>query len=292
MPERSAPNGGPAGRRTAWSIERAYKWLILVPLVFMVTFFVMPLLLMIFRSVLEPSLGLGNYAKIVTSGPYLTVLWTTIEISLIVTVACLVIAYPVSAAIASRSPSRAEFLTGLLLIPLWTSVVIRSYAWMIFFAQRGVVNETLKALGIIEQPLRILQTPTAVCIAMVHILLPYMMLPLIANMRAMDGTLLKAGSILGASPMRVFFKVYLPLSLPGVTAGVSLVFITALGFYITPALLGGGSSTMISQMIEQQASTFFDWPLASALATTLLAVTSAVYLTFGWLTNAKQRRAS
>ena len=284
-------NAGPQRRwlsfgEPGWRAERVYHWLILLPLVFLGVFFIWPLLWMIARSVLEPTLGLSNYSKIVSDGPYLRVLWLTLKISVVVTVLCLIVGYPASAAIARSRPDRADLLTGILLIPLWTSVVIRSYAWMIFFQRNGIVNETFLTMGLIGSPLRILQTETAVYIAMVHILLPYMMLPLIANMRAIDRTLLQAGEVLGAQPLRLFLKVYLPLSVPGVTAGVSLVFITALGFFITPALLGGSTTTMISQLIEQQASTFLDWPLASALASLLLAVTATLYLTFSWITSA------
>src|SRR5438309_1931340 len=123
----------------------------------------------------------------------------------------------------------------------------------------------------------------------IAVLLPFMILPLLATMRAIDATLLRAGQILGAGPVRLFLRVYLPLSLPGVSAGVALVFITALGFYVTPSLLGGARSTMIAVLIEQQASTYLDWPLASALATVLLLATGAIYLAYACLT---QRRGA
>lgn len=272
-----------------WRPEKAYTRLILVPLLFLGLFFVWPLIGMILRSFLEPAFGLGNYERIVDGGPYLRVLWNTISVAFVVTIACLVIAYPSSAAISNLSPSRANLFTGLLMIPLWISVIIRSYAWMVFFQRNGILNQALINLDVIEVPLKVLQTPTAVYIAMVHILLPYMMLPMISNMRSMDRTLLQAGEVLGAAPAMRFLKIYLPLSLPGVGAGMSIVFITALGYYITPSLLGGTSTVMMSQLIEQQASSFLDWPLASALATTLLGMIVTLYMTFNWLSNLGKR---
>jgi putative spermidine/putrescine transport system permease protein/mannopine transport system permease protein len=172
---------------------------------------------------------------------------------------------------------------GLIVASLWTSAVIRSYAWMILFQRYGIVNQALVALGLADAPVRILQTTTAVTIGMVHILLPFMLLPLITTMRRIDPTLLRAGRILGAGPVRLFLRVYLPLSLPGVNAGVALVFITSLGFFITPSLLGGGRTNMAAMIIEQEANTYLDWPLASAIATILLIFTVAIYLAYGRL---------
>lgn len=277
----------PGGRtrqaaHVSWDASKAYARLIAVPIAFLGLFFVWPLLRVLSRSVTEPSLGLSNYERILSGGPYLRVLLTTLQTAFSVTAICLLIAYPFAVYVASLRPSRANFMTGLLLIPLWTSVVIRSYAWMILFQKNGVLNEALIGLGWLDQPLQILQTSIAVQIGMVHILLPFMMLPLINNLRSLDRTLLRAGEVLGAGPVKLFLCVYLPLSMPGIAAGVSLVFISALGFYVTPALLGGASNTMLAVLIEQQASTFLDWPLASALASMLLAVTAAIYFTANW----------
>jgi len=266
----------------SWDANKAYARLIVVPIAFLGLFFVWPLLRVLSRSITEPSFGLTNYERILSGGPYLRVLLTTLQTAFLVTAICLLIAYPFAVYVASLRPSRANLITGLLLIPLWTSVVIRSYAWMILFQKNGILNEALTGLGWIDRPLQILQTSIAVQIGMVHILLPFMMLPLINNLRSLDRTLLRAGEVLGAGPAKLFLRVYLPLSMPGIAAGVSLVFITALGFYVTPALLGGASNTMLAVLIEQQASTFLDWPLASALASMLLAVTAAIYFTANW----------
>jgi len=233
--------------------------------------------------VLEPRPGFANYDKVLFSGPYLQILFYTLEIAALVTAICLLVAYPVAALIARMQGLTLRLMTGLIIASLWTSAVIRSYAWMILFQRYGIVNQALIALGLADAPVRILQTTAAVAIGMVHILLPFMLLPLITTMRRIDPTLLRAGRILGAGPVRLFLRVYLPLSRPGVNAGVALVFITSLGFFITPSLLGGGRTTMAAMIIEQEADTYLDWPLASAIATILLVLTLAIYLAYGRL---------
>ncbi len=173
---------------------------------------------------------------------------------------------------------------GAILVPLFTSVVIRSYAWMVLFQRNGPINQAMVGLGWIDAPLRLLQTPFAVDVGMIHILLPFMMLPILTSMRSLDQTMLQAGEILGAAPLRVFLRVFVPLTLPGASAGVILVFISALGFFITPALLGGARSTTIAVLIEQQAVDLLNWPMASALATVLLVLSVVIYVAYNRLT--------
>ncbi len=278
-------------RPRPWVLGRGYALLLLPPSLYLAVFFAWPLLRVVLRSVLEPRIGLQNYAKVLFSGPYLQILLYTLEIAAIVTVVCLLIAYPVAALTARMRGVPLQLMTALIVGSLWTSAVIRSYAWMILFQRFGVVNQALIALGLADAPVRILQTNTAVVIGMVHILLPFMLLPLIATMRRIDRNLLRAGEILGAGPVRLFLRVYLPLSLPGVNAGTMLVFITALGFFITPSLLGGGRTMMAAMIIEQQADIYLDWPMASAIATVLLAMTLALYLLYGRLTNVNVARS-
>ncbi len=274
-----------------WVLGRGYSLLLMLPALYLAVFFVWPLLRVMLRSVVEPRIGLQNYAKVLFSGPYLQILLYTLEIAAIVTVVCLLIAYPVAALTARMRGLRLRLMTALIVGSLWTSAVIRSYAWMILFQRYGVVNQAIIALGFADAPVRILQTNTAVVIGMVHILLPFMLLPLIATMRRIDRNLLRAGEILGAGPVRLFLRVYLPLSLPGVNAGTMLVFITALGFFITPSLLGGGRTMMAAMIIEQQADIYLDWPMASAIATVLLAMTLALYLLYGRLTRINVARS-
>ena len=164
-----------------------------------------------------------------------------------------------------------------MLLPFWTSVLVRSYAWMVLLGRHGLVNEFLIGLGLLDTPLRLLNTPFAVCIAMIHILLPYMILPIASVLRQIDAALLRAAAGLGAPPWRVFLQVVLPLSMPGVAAGVLLVFVLALGFYITPALVGGPRDLMLSMLIAQQVD-LLNWPYAACLSAALLATTLLLIL--------------
>ncbi|MBV9735704.1 MAG: ABC transporter permease [Acidisphaera sp.] len=274
-----------------WTLGRGYLLLLPLPCGFLAVFFVWPLLRVVLRSVLDPRPNFSNYAKVLGAGPYAHILLYTIEIAALVTAICLLLAYPVAALTARMRGGALQVMTGLIVASLWTSAVIRSYAWLILFQRYGVVNQALIALGLAGAPVRILQTTTAVAIGMVHVLLPFMLLPLIATMRRIDPTLLRAGRILGAAPVRLFLRVYLPLSLPGVNAGVALVFITSLGFFITPSLLGGGRTTMAAMIIEEEADTYLDWPLASAIATILLALTVVIYLAYGRLARVEVTRS-
>jgi len=192
----------------------------------------------------------------------------------------LVLAYPVAWMVSATRGSMLYLCLALILIPFWTSVVIRTFAWMVLFQRRGLLNSLLLSSGVIDQPLRLMHNSIGVHIGMVHILLPFMILPLLSSMRGIDPTIMRAASVLGANPLRQFIHVYLPLTLPGVNAGLLLVFISALGFFITPALLGGPENMTIAILIEQQTSRLLDWPMASALATLLLATTALLYLLY------------
>lgn len=267
-----------------WVLGRGYALLLTLLSLCLAVFFVWPLLRVVLRSVLDPRPGFRNYARVLFAGPYLHILLYTFKIGAIVTAVCLLVAYPLAALTSRMRGLPLRLMTGLIVGSLWTSAVIRSYAWMILFQRYGVVNQVIIALGLADAPVRILQSTTAVVIGMVHILLPFMLLPLIAAMRRIDRNLIRAGRILGAGPVQLFLRVYLPLSLPGVSAGTMLVFITALGFFITPSLLGGGRTMMAAMIIEQEADIYLDWPMASSIATVLLVMTLAIYLTYERLT--------
>jgi len=247
------------------------------PLLVVAVFFVWPLAMVILRSFTDPALGLQNYTRVFGGGPYMQVIWITIETAAIVTLLCLVTAYPVAYVMSKAEGRRLHLMAAMVIIPLWTSVVIRSYAWMVVFQRRGVLNEALVASGIADKPIHFIPGSLAVNVGMVHIMLPFMVLPLVANMRSIDRSLLTAANVLGASPFTAFRKIFLPLSLPGVLAGSTLVFMMSLGFFITPALLGGPRRMMAAVLIEQQANRLLDWGLASALATVLLAITLVIY---------------
>ncbi|MSP89608.1 MAG: ABC transporter permease [Alphaproteobacteria bacterium] len=268
----------------AWTMSRGYARLLALPLLFLAVFFAWPLLRVIVRGFVDPSPGLANYIRVFGDGPYLKVLWNTVETAAVVTVLCLAIAYPVAYVAARLRGAWLHLAAAAVLIPMWTSVVIRSYAWMVVFQRQGVLNDALLALGLTDTPIRFLPGSIAVHVGMVHIMLPFMILPLIANMRAIDRTLLSAAAILGANPAMAFLKVFLPLSLPGINAGVALVFMTSLGFFVTPALLGGPRHMLAAVLIEQQANQLLNWGMASALATTLLVLTLAIYVFYARIT--------
>lgn len=285
-----------AATSAGWQISRGYAWLLLVPLLFLAAFFIWPLTRVIVRGFTDPELGLANYRQIAASGVYQKVLWNTIETAAVVTVLCLLVAYPVAYVMAKASGARLKLIAAFVIIPLWTSVVIRSYAWMVVFQRRGVLNDAIASVtGLLgggeHVPIQFLPGALAVHVGMVHIMLPFMILPLVANMRAIDSRLVKAAEVMGANPVQAFLRVFLPLSLPGVTAGSALVFMMSLGFYVTPALLGGPKHMMAAVLIEQQANTLLNWGLASALATILLVVTAAMYLVYVRVAEAGPRTA-
>lgn len=260
-----------------WTIARFYRLMAVPPLLVVAVFFLWPIVTVVLRSFTEPVLGYDNYARVFGGGPYLQVLWITIETAAIVTLFCLVTAYPVAYVMSKAKGRTLHLMAAMVIIPLWTSVVIRSYAWMVVFQRRGVLNEALVSSGFVDSPINFIPGSIAVNVGMVHIMLPFMVLPLVANMRSIDRSLLTAASVLGASPFTAFRKIFLPLSLPGVLAGSTLVFMMSLGFFITPALLGGPRHMMAAVLIEQQANRLLNWGLASALATVLLAITLAIY---------------
>jgi putative spermidine/putrescine transport system permease protein/mannopine transport system permease protein len=209
-----------------------------------------------------------------------SVLVYTFEVAATVTVICLVIAYPVAALIARAQGTWLHVCLGLILIPFWTSVVIRSYAWMVLFQRKGILNSLLIEGGLIDEPLQLMHNNVGVHIGMVQFMLPVMLLPLLGALRNLDRTMLRAAEVLGANPLRTFAHVYLPLSMPGISAGVALVFIMSLGFFVTPALLGGERNMMVSVLIQWEVQRLLNWPVASALATLLLITTIGFYFVY------------
>jgi ABC-type spermidine/putrescine transport system permease subunit I len=249
--------------------------LLAAPLVlFMLAFYALPVLAMLMRSVSDPVWSLSNYVNLPGDAVFLKTFSNTFYTSLIVTLGSLLLGYPVALALV-RAPRWAPLIIVLILLPFWTSVLVRSYAWMVLMGRHGLINEALTAAGLLERPLRILNTPLATQIAMTHILLPYMILPIANALRQIDPSLLRASSGLGASPLRTFLQVTLPLSMPGVAAGMLLVFVLALGFYITPAMVGGPREITISMLIAQQVDQL-NWAYAATLSAVLLATALAI----------------
>jgi ABC-type spermidine/putrescine transport system permease subunit I len=262
-----------AGVRRSW--QPSVPLLLAAPLLlFMLAFYAVPVLSMLMRSVNDPAWTLSHYASLTGDTVFLKVLSNTLTTSLIVTLGALLLGYPVALSLV-RAPRCAPVILILILLPFWTSVLVRSYAWMVLMGRHGLINEALLAAGMIDRPLRILNTPLATRIAMIHILLPYMVLPIANALRQIDPSLARASSGLGATPGATFRQITLPLSMPGVVAGVLLVFVLALGFYITPAMLGGPREITLSMLIAQQVDQL-NWAYAATLSAVLVATTLAI----------------
>lgn len=266
-----------------WSPARGYFVILLCPVLFLALFFVWPMVTVVARSFAGDGPLFAHYVTIFERASYIKVLAYTLEVATTVTVLCLLIAYPVAALVARLRGGWLQICVALILVPFWTSTVIRTYAWMVLFQRKGVVNSLLLDLDLIDKPLRLMHNNIGVHIGMIHIMLPFMLLPLISGLRGIDPAYMRAAGVLGANPVRAFWNVYLPLSMPGVSAGVALVFITSLGFFITPALLGGARNMMMAVLIEQQVSVTVNWELASALASLLLIVTAGLYIVYDWV---------
>jgi putative spermidine/putrescine transport system permease protein len=209
-----------------------------------------------------------------------SVLGRTLWISGVVTLACLLLGYPVALFIARQPAHRAALLLFLVLLPFWTSLLVRTVAWVVLLQRQGIVNNLLLSLGIVTEPLRMIFNRFAVYVAMVHVLLPFMVLPLYAVMKGIPRSLERAAASLGATPFTAFRRVYLPQTLPGVGAGCLMVFIQALGYYITPTLVGGADDQMISYFIAFYANRTVNWGMAAALSIMLLTATLALYAVY------------
>jgi len=205
------------------------------------------------------------------------ILWRTFEISAIVTLLALLMGYPLAYWLSTLSERRANLLLILVLLPFWTSVLVRIAAWIVLLQNHGVVNRWLQALGVIDEPLALLFNRTGVIIAMVHILLPFMILPLYSVMKSVPSNYLRAAVSLGSHPLAAFVRVYLPQTYPGIAAGALLVFITAIGYYVTPALLGGADDQMLSYYIAQYTNVEVNWGMACALGAVLLTATMVLF---------------
>lgn len=233
--------------------------------------FVMPIVLMAWRSFTDPSPR--NYLVFFESALYRNVLWTTIRTAALVTVVTLVLAYPYALLMHLSGKVMAAVLGLVVLLPFWSSFLVRSYAWIVLLQNSGVINSTLLDAGLIDSPIQLMRNTIGVAVGLTHIFLPFMVLPIYSTMRRVEPDLVPAANSLGAKPFVAFRRVFVPLTKPGVIAGCLLVFVLALGFYITPALLGNPRNMMYSELVELQISRLLDFGVGSALAMILLVVT-------------------
>ena len=240
-------------------------------------FFVGPLLVVLVVSfskrsllgVVEYDFNLQNYARVFSDLIYLRILWKSVWLAIVTTVLCLLIAYPFSFYIARQTPARQTILIFMVMVPFWTNFLIRTYALIFLVRDTGLINNMLIALRIIDQPLTIMFTPTAVLLGMVYGYLPFAVLPLYASIEQLDFNYVQAAQDLGANGVQVFRRIILPLTMPGVVAASIITFIPTLGAYVTPDLMGGGNTFLIGNLLQQQFMTVRDWPFGSALGIVL-----------------------
>lgn len=240
---------------------------------------VVPVLLLVLSG-LDAADPFAPYMRILTSPAYRVPLLNTFAIAAMVTLCCVVLAYPLAYTMATLPAGTARLLLVVVLLPFWTSALVRTTAWLILLQRRGLLNALLLSTGLADEPVAFVYNLSGVLIGMVHVLLPFVALPLHAAFRGLDRNLLLAADSLGATPFAAFRRVVAPLTAPGVVAGALIVFMNALGFYLTPALMGGPGQAMVATMIQFNLQERLDWPMASALAATLLAVTLLLFWLF------------
>lgn len=270
-------------------MNRSTAWLVAPLLVVMAVGFNLPLIAMLAQSVFGAAgFTLQHLREVFEASAYLKVLGTTFRIALITSVLCVLFGYPLAYWL-RRLPSRWQAVAlALVVIPFWISILVRTYAWIVVLGNAGMVNRALLALGLVETPVSFLYNELGVVVGTVNVLLPFLVLPLFAAMLKIDEQLLRAAETLGASPWTVFWRIFFPLSVPALAAGGVLVFILTLGFFITPAVLGGGRVPMIATMLDLFVNQMPNWELASAISAVLLVVTLALFALYLRLTKTEE----
>ena len=242
----------------------------------LLVFFIVPMVYILVKTISEN--GFADFVDFFTDPFYLDILWTTVRVSLISTVVSLVLGYP-TAYFMARSKSRMKkVMIIIILFPFLVSAVVRSYGWMVLLGQKGIVNQFLLGIGLISEPLKMLNTEFAVIVGMIHLLIPYMVLALLGVLQSIDPNVEYAAYSLGANPLQTFAKVVFPLSTPGIISGCVLVFTMSMTSYVTPKLLGGSKFRMMATMVVQEINVSFDWGAAAAISYILLAVILLVQL--------------
>jgi len=267
-------------------MKRLRAWFLAPTWAVMLTLFVAPLAIILAYSLLTRGTwggistpwSLESYRRL-ADPIYLGILWRSFWIAGAATVLCLVLGFPLALFI-SRSGTRKNLYLSLVILPFWTSFLVRTYAWMFLLRDTGLINTVLQKLGLIHDPLPLLYNDGAVILGLVYGYLPFMVLPLYATLERLDRNLLEAAADLGAKPWVALTRVVIPLSAPGIRAGAILVFIPCLGAYLTPDLLGGGKTVMIGNLIQNQFTTARDWPFGSAVSLTLMAIVLVLLLVF------------
>ena len=256
--------------------------LLLPGLLIIAALLLMPLVWLLGLSFMhESGLSLIHYQRLFEDPSYAKSFAVTFQIASTVTALTVLLGYPLCYWMLRLPGFWQGAALVCVLIPFWTSLLVRTYAWLVLLQRRGLVNTSLQELGLIDEPLALMYNVTGTTIGMTHVLLPFLVLPLFASMQRIDAELLRAAAALGASPAFAFWKVFFPLSLPGLSAGALLVFVLSIGYYVTPQLLGGGSTVMVGQLIQRNVELFSSWGAASAVSVMLLAIVLGLF----WLMN-------
>jgi putative spermidine/putrescine transport system permease protein len=258
-------------------MRRSAGWALLPLLLVLACLFVWPVLRLLALSFGEHGFTLANYARLLQVPIYRVALVETFEIALLVTLLSIVLSYPLAYLMAASRPRTRQVLMVLVLLPFWMSALVRTTAWLILLQHNGVLNTTLIASGLVSQPVAFVYNLPGVLVGMTHVLMPFIVLPLAAAFHGIDSALIQAAEGLGAGSFALLRRLLLPLTAPAVLSGAAIVFMSAVGYYITPALMGGPAQTMIAQLIDFNIETQLDWGLAAALSVILLFVTLLVF---------------
>jgi putative spermidine/putrescine transport system permease protein len=272
--------GGGIGGSRRVSAELGY---VLPLLAVMLAAFALPIALMLARSVTHPEPTLEHYSALFETAVYLRVLGRTLRIAAITTVACGLLGYPLAYWMRGLPPHHRVVAASIVVLPFWISILVRTYAWIVVLGNAGLVNRVLLDLGLAGAPVAFLYNEFGVIVGTTNVLLPFIVLPLFAAMIKIDDRLMQAAESLGASRWTVFRRVFFPLSVPALAAGSILVFILTFGFYITPAILGGGRVPMVANALDLMINQFARWEAAAALSTVLLVVTLACFAVSRWV---------
>lgn len=239
-------------------------------LLLVVMLYLGPILNILWLSITDPQPGLQNYEKLVSSDALGRIIWTTFRICIITTVLSVALGYCIAYAMVHVHQKQQRMMLAFLLISFWISVLVRTFSWLMILGHNGLLNNALETMNIISEPIAFVRNELGVLIGMVHYMVPYAVLPLLANMQTLDMRVMSASRNLGATGTQTFFRIYLPLTKPGIVASSLLVFILSLGFYVTPAILGGGKVLMIAEYISVQLLVTLKWGTASMLAALML----------------------
>lgn len=250
--------------------RRAYWLLVLPAFALMLLFYIVPLVELLWVSVSEPRPGLGNYELVLLSGPIRRIIWTTVRVCIETTIPTVVLGYVVAYAMVHVERGQFTWMMLCVMLSFWVSVLVRAFSWLVMLNTRGVVNTLLLATGLMEHPLPMAYNEVGVAISIIHFMLPFAVLPMYANMVGIDKRYVSAARGLGASRAQAFWQVFFQLSIPGVVGASVLVFVFSLGFFVTPAIMGGGKVVMLAEYISVQIQDLLQWGLAATLATLLL----------------------